>query len=204
MSLLSIPIRSPISGRVLRVFQESSTVVQAGEPILEVGDAHDLEVVVDLLSTEAVRISPGDRVVIDQWGGDEPLSGQVRLIEPSAFTKVSALGIEEQRVNVLIDFDGAPDCLPNLGDGYRVETEIVEWESDDVLQVPAGALFREADSWAVYAVRGNRAVLTPITLGHRNDDAAEVLEGLNEEDRVILYPGNRVQDGIAVEPAVAE
>lgn len=195
----SFPIRSPISGRVLRVFQESSTVVQAGARILEVGDPADLEVVADLLSTDAVRIESGDRVSLHQWGGDEPLPGVVRLVEPSAFTKVSALGIEEQRVNVLIDFTDDAESRPPLGDGFRVEVSVVEWESDDVLIVPSGALFRSGDSWAVFVVRADRAVMTPIELGHRNDDAAEVLEGLGAGDQVILYPGDRVAEGDRVE-----
>ena len=195
----SFPVRSPISGRVLRVFQESSTVVNAGARILEVGDPTDLEVVADILSTGAVRIRPGSRVLLEQWGGNRPLPGRVRLVEPSAFTKVSALGIEEQRVNVIIDFDDAPESRPLLGHGYRVEVSVVEWESDDVLTVPSGALFRQGDSWAVFAVRGKRARLTHISLGHRNDDAAEILEGLRADDKVILYPGDRVEDGTAIE-----
>jgi len=195
----SFPIKSPISGRVLRVFQESSTVVAAGARILEVGDPTDLEVVVDLLSTDAVRIQPGDRVSLHQWGGDEALPGVVRLVEPSAFTKVSALGIEEQRVNVLIDFTDDAEKRPPLGDGFRVEASVVEWESDDVLVVPAGALFRNGDSWAVFVERGNRAVMTAIHLGHRNDDAAEILDGLTAGDRVILYPGDRVAEGDRIE-----
>lgn len=195
------PIKSPISGRVLRVFQESSTVVQAGERILEVGDPRDLEIEVDVLSTEAVRIKPGARVILEQWGGDEPLSGTVRLIEPSAFTKVSALGIEEQRVNVIIDFadtDADAVARPPLGDGFRVEAAIVEWESSDVLTVPTGALFREGDSWAVFTIRSKQAQLTPIELGHRNDDFAEVVEGLEDGDNVILYPGDRVESDRSV------
>ena len=195
----SFPIRSPISGRVLRVFQESSTVVQAGDRILEVGDPADLEVVVDLLSTEAVRIRPGNRVSLQQWGGEAPLPGVVRLVEPSAFTKVSALGIEEQRVNVLIDFTDDAKQRPPLGDGFRVEAAVVEWESEEVLTVPSGALFRSDGSWAVFVAQANRAQLTAINLGHRNDDAAEVIDGLKAGDKVILYPGDRVADGDAIE-----
>lgn len=194
----SFPVTSPISGRVLRVFQESSTIVAAGERILEIGDASDLEIEVDVLSTDAVRIKPGARVILEQWGGDEPLSGRVRLIEPSAFTKVSALGIEEQRVDVIIDFTDKPNVRPALGDGYRLEASIVVWESPDVLTVPTGALFRSGDEWAVFVVRGSRAQLATIELGHRNDDAAEVREGLQESDRVILYPGDRIEDGVAL------
>lgn len=195
----SFPLTSPISGRVLRVFQESATIVNAGDRILEVGDPTDLEVEVDVLSRDAVRIRPGSRVMLEQWGGGIPLAAQVRLIEPSAFTKVSALGIEEQRVNVIIDFVDPPESRPPLGDGYRVEAAIVEWESSDVLTVPTGALFRDGENWAVFVVTGKRARLTRVDLGHRNDDAAEVLKGLKEGDRVILYPGDRVEDRIAIE-----
>jgi HlyD family secretion protein len=194
----SFPIKSPISGRVLRVFHKSSTIVNAGERILEVGDPKDLEIKVDVLSTDAVRIRPGARVILEQGGGAQSLDGRVRLVEPSAFTKVSALGIEEQRVNVIIDFHDPPESRPTLGDGYRVEAAIVEWESSDVLTVPTGALFREGESWAVFVVRDNKAQLTPIKLGHRNDDMAQILEGLSEGDRVILYPGDRVTVGISV------
>lgn len=196
----AFPIYSPISGSVLRVFQESSTVVQAGERIMEVGDPADLEIEADVLSTAAVRIAPGARVMIDQWGGDRMLAGEVRLVEPSAFTKVSALGIEEQRVNVIIDLHETAEGLPQLGDGYRVEVSIVEWGGDDVLRVPAGALFRSGDSWAVYVVRGSKAAETKIRIGHRNDEFAEVREGISEGDTVVLYPRDRVEHGTVVRP----
>ena len=195
----SFPVKSPVSGRVLRVFQESSTVVSAGERILEVGDPADLEVVADLLSTDAVRIQAGDRVLLQQWGGKGPLPGRVRLVEPSAFTKISALGIEEQRVNVIIDFVDSPESRPPLGDGYRVEASVVEWESEDVLTVPSGALFRDEERWAVLAMENAQARLTHVELGHRNDDFAEVLGGLDSGDQVILYPGDRVADGTIIE-----
>lgn len=191
----SFPILSPISGSVLRVFQESSTVVSAGERILELGDPSDLEVEVDVLSTDAVRIRPGARVILNEWGGEKALAGRVRLIEPAAFTKVSALGIEEQRVNVIIDFSGMDDDRPALGDGFRVEADIVRWESSDVLTVPTGALFRDAGQWSVFVVSDRQATLWHVELGHRNDDAAEVLDGLKQGEVVILYPGDRVEAG---------
>jgi HlyD family secretion protein len=137
--------------------------------------------------------------MLEQWGGDESIPGRIRLIEPSAFTKVSALGIEEQRVNVIIDFVDSEDIRPQLGDGYRVEAAIVEWESADVLKVPTGALFRDGDSWAVFVVSEGRAKLTHVTLDHRNDNEAEVIDGLKQGDRVILYPGDRVEQGSRVE-----
>lgn len=195
----SFPITSPISGSVLRVFQESATIVNAGDRILEVGDPRDLEVEVDVLSRDAVRIRPGCRVMLEQWGGSQPIAARVRLVEPSAFTKVSALGIEEQRVNIIIDFEGDVDSRPALGDGYRVEAAIVEWETDSVLTVPAGALFRDRDRWAVFVIHRQRAKLTHLELGHRNDNQAEVLNGLSEGDVVILYPGDRIEDGIRVD-----
>jgi HlyD family secretion protein len=194
----SFPLKSPISGKVLRVFQESSTIVSAGDRILEIGDPLDLEVEVDVLSHDAVRIRPGSRVILEQWGGSEPIEARVRLIEPSATTRISALGIEEQRVNVIIDFAQDLKTLPSLGDGFRVEAAIVEWESDKVLVVPAGALFRAGNEWAVFLVVGNRAQLTRVQLGHRNDDFAEVVKGLNDGDRVILYPGDRVDHGMRI------
>lgn len=195
----NFPVKSPISGRVLRVFQESVTIVNAGDRILEVGDPTDLEVEVDVLSTDAVRIRPGSRVMLEQWGGNKPLPARVRLIEPSAFTKVSALGIEEQRVNVIIDFTDPPESRPPLADGYRVEAAVVEWESADVLKVPAGALFRDRDNWAVFVASGNHARLTYVELDHRNDNEAEVVSGLDSGDQVVLYPGDRIEDGVAIE-----
>lgn len=194
----SFPLKSPISGRVLRVFQESSTVVNPGDRILEIGDPKDLEVEVDVLSRDAVRIRPGNRVMLEQWGGGDPIPAQVRLIEPSAFTKVSALGIEEQRVNVIIDFTETPDSRPPLGDGFRVEAAIVEWEAANVLTVPTGALFRVENDWAVFVADRHRAKLVRVELGHRNDNEAEVLKGLKEGERVILYPGDRVEDGTSI------
>lgn len=193
------PILSPINGSVLRVFQESSTVINAGDRIIELGDPTDLEVVVDVLSTEAVRIPAGARVLLTQWGGDEVIIGHVRRVEPSAFTKISALGIEEQRVNVVIDFADSQAAPRPLGDGYRVEAAIVEWESDNVLCVPAGALFRDGQEWAVYRVQDGHAVLQHITIGRRNDQSAQVLDGLSDKDEVVLYPGDQVLNGTRIQ-----
>ncbi len=194
----SFPITSPISGRVLRVFQESATKVNPGDRIMELGDPADLEVEVDVLSTDAVKIPPGARVMLNEWGGDESLEARVRLIEPSAFTKVSALGIEEQRVNVIIDFVDPPESRLSLGDGFRVEADIVRWEADDVLTVRTGALFRESGEWSVFIVADETTELRHLEIGHRNDDAAEVLNGLKEGDKVVSYPGDRVSTGTVV------
>ncbi len=194
----TIPILSPVSGHILRVFQKSEAIVNAGAPILEVGDPHDdLEVVAELLSTDAVKVTAGDRVIIDKWGGDAPLSGTVERIEPLGFTKISALGVEEQRVNTIIQFDERNDS-ERLGDGFRVEVRIVIWEDRDALRVPASALFRFKGDWAVFRVENNRARRTILKVGRNNGVDAQVLEGLNEGDAIILFPGGGVDDGTLV------
>ncbi|MCB2113512.1 MAG: HlyD family efflux transporter periplasmic adaptor subunit [Parvularculaceae bacterium] len=193
-----IEIKSPVSGHVLRVFQESEAVLSAGSPILEVGDPHaDLEVVAELLSSDAVKVSPADRVIIDKWGGVGNIEGIVNRIEPLGFTKVSALGVEEQRVNTIIDFAGRNDD-ERLGDGYRVEVRIVIWEDANALRVPASALFRVDGDWAVYRVEGGRARRTIIAVGRNNGVDAQVLDGLEEGDRIILFPGAGVGEGTRV------
>jgi HlyD family secretion protein len=193
-----LEIVAPVSGRVLRVFQESATVVQPGTRLLEVGDPTELEAEIDVLSVDAVKVRPGARVILEHWGGGEPLAGRVRVVEPSAFTKISALGVEEQRVNVIVDLVDPPEKRPMLGDAYRVEARIVVWESADVLKVPAGALFRRGEAWAVFAVAGGRVVERTVQVGHRSDTEAEVRDGLAEGEKVVLYPGDRVQPGVRV------
>lgn len=192
-------ILTPISGQVLRVFQESATIVRAGEPLLEVGDPADLEIEVDVLSDDAVKIRPGYQAFLEQWGGERPLPATVRLVEPAGFLKVSALGVEEQRVNVILDLTDPPEQRRELGDAFRVEARIVIWEQADVLQVPTGALFRRGDQWAVFAVRGDRAELCPLEIGRRNSLAAQVLTGLGEGDEVILHPSDKVRPGVLVQ-----
>lgn len=194
----AIQIRSPVSGHILRVFQESEAVLSAGAPILEVGDPHgDLEVVAELLSSDAVKVSPGDRVIIDKWGGDETIAGVVNRIEPLGFTKISALGVEEQRVNTIIDFVSRNDH-ERLGDGYRVEARIVIWEDAGALRVPASALFRADGEWAVYRIENNRARRTIVSIGRNNGVDAEVLEGIEDGDRIVLFPGGAIGDGARV------
>jgi HlyD family secretion protein len=193
-------VPAPITGVVLRVFQESATVVQPGTRLLEVGDPADLECEIDVLSADAVKVRPGQRVIIEHWGGERPLVGRVRVREPSAFTKVSALGVEEQRVNIIVDLVDPPAARPTLGDGYRVEARIVAWEGKDVLKVPAGALFRRGDDRAVFALERGRAVLRPVQVGHDNGLEAEVLGGLEEGDEVVLHPSDRIRDGVRVAP----
>lgn len=205
-------IRSPIDGVVLRQFKESSTMVPAAEGILEIGDPDDLEIRIDVLSEDAVKITPGQSVELENWGGSFPLKAHIRRVEPSAFTKVSALGVDEQRVWVYADFIDQGDQSDDLrepeltsgktllGDGYRVEARIVVWEKDDVIKAPSGALFREEenDRWAVYRIEDEKAILTPVTRGKDNGIEAEIQSGLSSGDRVILHPGDKIQDGVAV------
>jgi HlyD family secretion protein len=193
----SAVVRSPVSGRVLRVLEESERVVAAGTPLLELSNTSSLEVVVDVLSQDAVSVSAGAPVLIEGWGGDQPLQARVRLIEPSAFTRVSALGIEEQRVNVIADFVGDAG---HLGDGYRVEARIVTWENADVLKVPTSALFRHGQGWSLFVVEGGRARRRDVEAGHRTSLEVEVRSGIAEGAEVILHPSNQIGDGVRVEP----
>ena len=195
-------VHSPVSGRVLRVLKESEGVVAAAEPLLEVGDPRNLEVLVDLLSTEAVRVVPGQKVLVNGWGGPAPLDAVVRRIEPFGFTKVSALGVEEQRVNVVIDFVGPPERWARLGHGFRVEPQIVLWASNDVLKVPLSALYREGSAWRVFRDDGGRARATPVRVGHDNGLEVEVLAGLQAHDRVVVHPSDRVNDGARIRQRV--
>lgn len=166
---------------------------------MEVGDPTDLEIVLIMLSTDAVRIPEGARVIIERWGMEGPLNGRVRLVEPFGFLKLSALGVEEQRVNVIVDFVDPPEAWAALGHGYRVEGAVVVWEGADIIQVPVAALFRHEGEWAVFRVEGGRAVVTPVQIDHNNGQTAEVVSGLQEGDTVVLYPGQQVSDGVRVE-----
>jgi HlyD family secretion protein len=196
----ALTIRAPVTGVVLRRLRESEAVVAAGEPLIEIGDPRALEVVADLLSADAVNVRPGHRVIVEGWGGGEPLGATVRRVEPSGFTKISALGVEEQRVNVIIDFDERSDSLSTLGDAYRVEVRIILWEENDVLQVPVSSLFRIGDQWAVFVVEGERAAERRVHIGQRTPLAAEVITGLAEGDEVILHPSDAIRDGVRVVP----
>ncbi len=191
-------IRSPINGRVLRIFQESSAVVAAGTALVELGDPTDLEVEIDVLSRDAVRIRPEAMVLFEHWGGDKPLHGRVRLVEPSAFTKISTLGVEEQRVNIIVSLVDPPEERAALGDGFRVEARIVVAEAHDVLKVPTSALFRVGQGWAVFRVVAGAAQQQMVKLGLRNGLAAEVVEGLQQGDLVVVHPGDKVAEGVAV------
>ncbi|QQS44755.1 MAG: efflux RND transporter periplasmic adaptor subunit [Acidobacteriota bacterium] len=192
-------VRSPVSGRVLSLIEENERVITAGSPLIELSNPDNLEIVIDVLSTDAVRIRPGTAVRIRNWGGDDVLRAQVRLIEPMAFTKVSALGIEEQRVNVIADFI---DPAGPLGDGYRVEAEIVIWRSDNTLQAPASALFRRGDQWSAFTIEDGVARQVDVEIGHRTPLAVEVLKGLREGAEVIVHPTNDLSPGIRVKTSI--
>lgn len=192
-AVLDLP--APVSGHVLRILEESERTVGFGTPLLELGDPDSLEIVVDLLTTDAVKVKPGALMLVDDWGGEDELEARVRLVEPSAFTKVSALGVEEQRVNVIADF-AAPQ--PRLGDGYRLEAHVVVWEGDDVLKVPSSALFRHGGEWSVFVVDNGTARRRSVEIGHGNPIEREVLGGLEEGETVILHPSDLVADGVRV------
>jgi HlyD family secretion protein len=190
-----VTLRSPVRGRVLRVIEKSERVVTSGTPIMTVGDPRKLEVVVDLLSTDAVKVKPGAAMLLENWGGEAAMGARVRTVEPSAFTKVSALGIEEQRANVVADFVDPPGPL---GDGYRVEARIIIWEAESVLKVPSSALFRHGDGWSVFVVENGKALRRDVEIGHRNQFDAEVLKGIEEGAAVIVHPTNQIADGARV------
>jgi HlyD family secretion protein len=192
-----VEVLAPASGRVLRVLTESEQVVQPGTPILEIGDPGNMEIVVELLSRDAVRVREGAAATITGWGG-ATIPAVVERVEPSAVTKVSALGIDEQRVKVILALSGATDEWSQLGHGFRVITRITLWREDDVLTIPVGALFRDGTDWATFVLRDDRARLQSITLGERNESFAQVLDGLRPGDRVILHPSDLVADGVQV------
>jgi HlyD family secretion protein len=185
-------VRSPVAGRILRIADPSERVVAAGTPLLTMGDLSKLEVVIELLSSEAVKVRPGMPVILDGWGGNQPLNAKVQRVEPHAFTKVSALGIEEKRTNVVAGFVDSPQAL---GDGYRVNAHIIVWEADDVTKVPASALFRCAEAWCAFAVENGRAKKRVVKIGHSNAQDAEVLEGLAPGETVIRHPANQIEEG---------
>jgi HlyD family secretion protein len=190
-----IDVRAPVAGHVLRVHEESERVVLSGAPLLELGDPQAIEIVVDVLSADAVKIRPGAELWVEDWGGDRPLRATVRRVEPSGFTKVSALGVEEQRVNVIGDFADTPD---GLGDGFRIEARIVVWQADDVLRVPSSALFRHGDGWAVFVMDGGVARRREVEVGARGPFEAELRGGLEEGESVVLHPSDRLGDGVRV------
>ncbi|MBI2993745.1 MAG: efflux RND transporter periplasmic adaptor subunit [Gammaproteobacteria bacterium] len=191
----TVAITAPVAGRVLRIDHESEGVVAAGEDLLELGDPLSLEVEVEVLSRDAVRIRPGSRVQFDQWGGDELLEGAVRNIEPVGFTKVSALGVEEQRVLVIADITSPAEKWNRLGDGYRVDANFILWEGNSVLNIPTSALFRNQDSWNVFIALGGRAVRREVTVGRRGGLVTEIVSGLQEGETVIVHPADKLVEG---------
>jgi HlyD family secretion protein len=193
-----VPVRAPIDGRILKVQHECEGAVRTGDPLLEVGDPTALEIEVDVLSADAVKIKPGMQVLFDRWGGEQPLQGRVRNIEPVGFTKISALGVEEQRVLVISDFTSHGEQWQRLGDGYRVEAHFILWQEDDVLQVPASSLFRYKQGWAVFVIDGNRASRREIKVGQRNGLNAQILAGVATGEMVINHPSDAVEDGRSV------
>jgi HlyD family secretion protein len=193
-----VAVRAPTAGRVLKRLRESEGVVNAGDPLLEVGSPRTLEVEIEALSSDAVRISPGTRVLFERWGGDYPLEGIVRTVEPFGFTKISALGVEEQRVLVIADFTSPREQWERLGDGYRVEAVFILWEGENVLQIPASALFRYGDGWAVFVIDQGKASRRVVEVGHRSGLTAEVVSGLNAGEPLITHPSNDIDDGTEV------
>ncbi len=190
-----VSVKSPVSGHVLKLHRESEGVMAVGEALIDVGDPSKLEVEVEVLSADAVRIKVGTKVLFERWGGEPTLSGTVRVVEPAGFTKISSLGVEEQRVLVIADIIAPPQSWKKLGDRYRVEARFIIWEGEDVLQVPASALFRRDNGWAVFAVQNKRAVIRQVEVAHRSGLAAEILSGVSEGEVVIVHPADSLQDG---------
>ena len=195
-----IKVAAPVAAHVLKLLHESEGAVAAGQPLLEIGDPVSLEVEVELLSTHAVKVAPGSKVILDRWGGEQPVAGSVRVVEPSGYTKISALGVEEQRVRVIVDFTSPREAWARLGDGYRVEARFVLWEGQDVLQLPTSALFRQGEGWAAFTIEGRHARLKPVEIGQRAGLATEVLSGLAAGDRVVAHPDEAIRDGVRVKP----
>jgi HlyD family secretion protein len=193
-----VELRAPVRGRVLKVFEESSRTVPAGTPLIEIGDPADMEVIIEALSRDGAAIKQGTPVELEQWGGPEPLKAAVRFVEPAAFTKISALGVEEQRVYVVADLLTSPENRGNLGDNFRVEARIITWESQNALKASSGALFRRGSDWNAYVISGGRAQLRRVQAGRSSGTETEILAGLTEGEEVILYPGDRIKEGLRV------
>lgn len=193
-----VNINSPVDGRVLRVLRESEGFVRAGEGLVEIGDPGRLEIVVDLLSTDAVKVRPGFTALIENWGGEQALDARVRRVDPFGFTKVSALGIEEQRVNVVLDILSPTEEWQNLGHGYQVDVRIVLWQGDNVLKVPMTALFRDGSDWALFVREDGRAVRRTVTLGKSTPSEAQIVAGVREGEEVIVFPSEGVDDGVRI------
>ncbi len=194
----AVKVIAPVNGAVFRVYRESEGAVNIGEPLMDLGDSRDLEVRVEVLSSDAVKIKQGTHVLFKRWGNDEPLTGKVRLIEPAGFTKISSLGVEEQRVLVLADITSSPEQWNVLGDGFRMEAHFIIWEGENILQIPASALFRSGKDWAVFAAENGRARKRVIEIGQRNGLAAQIVSGLKENEKVIAYPDDTISEGTKI------
>ena len=193
-----ICIHSPVDGRVLRILHKSESIVPVGTALVEIGNPEDLEVNIEMLSTNAVRVKVGDEAIIKRWGGAEDIKARVKLIEPSGFTKISALGVEEQRVNVILSFVDPIEKWKNLGDAFRVEASIIIGRSDDVSTIPLSALFRENEVWSVFKVVEGKVELQAVKVGQRNDRRVEIIEGLSLGELIITHPGNSIEEGVRV------
>ncbi len=199
-----VPIRSPVDGRILKILHKSEGVVAAGEPLVEIGDPADLEIVADLLSSDAVKVEAGQRVIIDNWGGEHPLEGVVERVEPFGFTKVSALGIEEQRVNVIIDFTSPNEEWSRVAHGYQVDVRIILWQEEKILKIPLTALFRDGDGWNVFVQRQGKASKQAVVLGQRTGLEAEIISGLSAGDVLVVHPSDKISQGVAIEDRKVE
>ncbi len=197
-----VEVRTPVTGRVLRVFEESARVVNAGTPLIELGNPADMEAVIEVLSRDGAGIVAGTKVELEHWGGPQPLQARVRLVEPAAFTKISALGVEEQRVNVVVDLLTPVAERQSLGDNFRVEGRIVVWEEPRALKVPSGALFRRGREWAAFVLAADKIELRAVQTGRTSGSETQINSGLREGEEVILYPGDRLRDGQRVQPQV--
>lgn len=193
-----VRVAAPVTGRILQLHQECEGVVSRGQPLLEIGDTSSLEIETDVLSADAVKIKPGMPVLYERWGGERPLAGQVRRVEPVGFTKISALGVEEQRVLIISDITSDAELWQTLSDGYRVESRFILWENEDVLQIPASALFRVNDKWALFVMENNKAKKRRVEVGQRNGQSAQILDGLATGEAVITHPDKTIEDGIGV------
>lgn len=194
----AVAVRAPVTGDVLKVYRESEGAVNTGEPLMDIGDPLKLEVRVEVLSADAVKIKQGTPILFERWGGGAALTGKVRVVEPSGFTKVSSLGVEEQKVFVVADIETPPEGRRPLGDGYRLEARFVIWEGKDVLQIPSSALFRKGEGWSLFAVKGGRAEQRQVEIGHRNGLIAEIASGVAEGEEVITHPEDSVKNGVRV------
>jgi HlyD family secretion protein len=196
----NIAVTSPVGGRIFKIHRESEGVVGAGEPLIDIGNQEDIEVRVEVLSSDAVKIKHKTPVIFKRWGGDTPLTGTVKIVEPAGFTKISSLGVEEQRVLVIADITSPPDTWRVLGDGYRLDAHFIIWEGKDVLQIPASALFRHGNEWAVFIEESGKARLRTVKVGQRNGLAAEIASGLSEGEKVVSHPDDSVKDGGRIKP----